>query len=216
MGCLQKHPSNFYAPVTQGQTGHLEWGRHVGHIATPPELIIKKEDKYTVYKWPILFGGLKLDWSSGVNVCGGQTEIIIISDNNCFFSLPVAAIIKYFSWHLRSQVELILRAAVGKCHDRLFIMTPVVSGTFIYCSKWWTNAQIVPRGRVIKMSFWRSVSGTLQGVELSRCLSYPPRQVDRLWLVTQQVLRLGNVCWHGEQLSRLKQLLLMKHKITVS
>lgn len=66
----------------------------------------------------------------------------------------------------------------------------------------------------LKKCFWHLTSW--QGVSVSFLPAV--RQGDRLWLVSQQVVKLqdwlGNVCWHGDQPSLLKQLVLMKHKIT--
>lgn len=45
------------------------------------------------------------------------------------------------------------------------------------------------------------------------------RRAERLWLVSQQIVKLQdwhrNACWHGAQLGLLRQLLLMKRKITI-
>lgn len=106
-----------------------------------------------------------------------------------------------------------MRSAKDKCHDRLFIMTDVICHTFIYCSKWWTNAQSVPWDCIIKMPFWTSVTS-----QQSFSFLLTVSQRDQLWLVSQQVVKLfdwlHNVCWHGDQLSLLRQLVLMKHKLT--
>lgn len=66
----------------------------------------------------------------------------------------------------------------------------------------------------LKKCFWHLTSW--QDVSVSFLPTV--RQGDRLWLVSQRVVKLhdwlGNVCWHGDQLSLFEQLLLMKHKIT--
>lgn len=95
--------------------------------------------------------------------------------------------------------------AMERRHDRPFIMTDVICCTFIYCSKWWTNAQSVPRDRVVKMSLWVSVWDAWQATRLFLSVSMPMvRQGDRLWLVLWQTVKLedwlSNVCWHGDQL----------------
>lgn len=37
--------------------------------------------------------------------------------------------------------------------DSFFMTTGAIRHTFIYCSKWWTNARSVPTGGVVKMPF---------------------------------------------------------------
>lgn len=67
----------------------------------------------------------------------------------------------------------------------------------------------------LKKCFWHLTSWQYVSVSFLPMV----RQGDRLWLVSQQVVRLhdwhSNVCWHGDQPGLLEQLVLMKHKVTI-
>lgn len=114
------------------------------------------------------------------------------------------------------QVELILRAAMERCHDRFFIMTDVIFHILFKvmdicpeCAKGPCHQDVFLKECFWHLTSWRGVSVFFLPTVMQR---------DRLWLVSLQVVKLqdwpGNVCWHGDQLSLLKQLVLMKHKIT--
>lgn len=133
------------------------------------------------------------------------------------FPQPVSAGRTHICFH---TCEVRRGADSESCSDRLVIMTNIICCTFIFCSKWWTNVQTVPRDCVIKMSVWRRASALWQACGLFLSRNQWGKEINydctRRQKKSSCMIQLDNVGRHGDQLSFVRQLVLMKHKITAA